>query len=74
MEKRKRALKSGNFEFSMSTSKTLSDFAGKWVSMVDNQVVAKGTDAKVVFDKAKKKHPDKVPLIMKIPTDGVMLL
>jgi len=74
MEKRKRTLKSVNFEFSMSTGKTLSDFAGKWVSMIDNQVVAKGTDAKVVFDIAKKKYPDKVPLIMKVPTDGVMLL
>jgi len=61
-------------DFTMTTSKALGGFTGKWVSMVDNEVIAKGNDAKHVFAQAKKKYPNKIPLVMKVPTDGVMLL
>jgi len=52
----------------------LGDYVGKWIALVEGEVVAEGTDAKKVFEKAKEKHPKKEPLILKVPKDRVMLL
>jgi predicted LPLAT superfamily acyltransferase len=60
------------FEYVMSVSKDLE--AGKWIAVVGNEIVAKGTNAKEVFEQAKQKYPNKEPFIMKVPSDAIMLM
>lgn len=62
----------GEFEYVMSISETLEP--GKWIAVVDNEIVVKSDNAKDVFDKVKEKYPDREPFIMKVPTNAVMLL
>ena len=59
------------FEYIMSISETLE--AGKWIAVVDNDII-KGDHAKEVFTKARQKYPKKEPFIMKVPDNSVMLL
>ena len=60
------------FEYVMSISKDLE--AGKWIAVVGKEVVAKGVNAKEVYEQAKKAYPNKEPFIMKVPSDAVMLM
>lgn len=60
------------FDYVMSMSEELE--SGKWIAVVGNAIVAKGDDAKKVFDEAKEKHPEHELFIMKVPSDSVMLL
>ncbi len=61
------------FEYIM-TMRNLGRYVDKWIAVVDNHVVAKGMNAKEVFEAAKKKYPKQEPLIMKVPSNRVMLL
>ncbi|MCY4490516.1 MAG: DUF5678 domain-containing protein [Thaumarchaeota archaeon] len=64
---------SSEYEYVMSKN-IRGKYLGKWISLVDKEIVAAGQDAKVVYDKAKKKYPDKIPFIIKIPKERDMLL
>lgn len=59
------------FEYVMSISEKLE--AGKWIAVVKRDIIT-GDNAKEVFTKAKQKHPDKEPFIMKVPDNAIMLL
>jgi hypothetical protein len=72
MEERKMPQKS-EFQCLMSLP-NLGDYLGKWIAIIEDQVVASGTDGRAVFKEAKEKHPNKEPLILKVPSDRVMLL
>ena len=61
------------FEYVMAMS-DLGRYVDKWIAVVDNHVVAKGINAKKVFNKAKKLHPARELFIMKVPANRVMLL
>ncbi len=63
-----------DFESVTNVRKTTGKHAGEWISIIDNKIVATGTSAKGVFDETKKKYPKRIPYVMKIPSDGVMLL
>jgi len=63
-----------DFESLTSIRKATGKHAGEWISIVDNKIIATGANAKEVFDETKKKYPKKIPYVMKIPSDGVMLL
>ena len=52
----------------------LGDYIGKWIAIVGDKIVAEGPDAKSVFARAKEQHPEREPLILKVPQDRVMLL
>ncbi len=52
----------------------LSEYAGKWVAIVGEEVVASGDNAKVVFEEAKRKFPDRLPLLAKVPKDEILIL
>ncbi len=52
----------------------LSEYMGKWVALVDNEIVSTGDSGKEVFMEARKRHPDREPFIMKVPRNEVMLL
>jgi len=56
----------------MSISESLE--AGKWVAIIGNEVIAMGDSGKSVFEVAKKAHPKREPLIMRVPDNSIMLL
>lgn len=57
----------------MSKNKA-NEYAGYWVAMVENKVIAIEKTAKEAFAKAKQKYPNKVAFVAKVPTESVMLL
>ncbi|NPA75080.1 MAG: succinyl-CoA synthetase subunit alpha, partial [Euryarchaeota archaeon] len=50
-------IKDKNYEFYINAD--LSEYAGKWIAIVDGKVVASGDRADEVIDKARKEYPDK---------------
>ncbi|MGH9876227.1 MAG: DUF5678 domain-containing protein [Nitrososphaerales archaeon] len=62
------------YEYIMSISDELGDYVGQWIAVVDNEIVAKGDNAKDVYEKAKAKYPEREPFIMKVPKESIMLL
>ena len=46
----------------------LNKYAGKWVVMINNKIVAYGKTLKKVMAEAKKKYPTTIPFVAKIPT------
>lgn len=53
-----------NYEWFME--KDLHMHAGKWLAIIDKKIVASGKDVNNVIDEAKKKYPNKKPLITKV--------
>ena len=62
------------YEHVMPINDQLGKYLGDWISVVDEEIVDAGHDAKTVYDKAKKKYPNRTPFVMKIPKETVMLL
>ena len=58
-------MKSKEFEFYVKAD--LSRYEGKYVAIVGDKVVASGDNAKEVLGEAKKKFPDKMPMLAKVP-------
>jgi hypothetical protein len=48
-------------------------YSGKHIAIVDNQVVASGSDPKAVWEKAKKKCPKKQPVLAFVPKEDILL-
>lgn len=63
----------GEFECLM-TMRDLGKYVGKWIAIVDEQIVSIGDAGKEVFKEAKRKHPKKTPFVLKVPSSSVMLL
>ena len=61
-----------NYEFYINAD--LSEYAGKWIAIVDGKVVASGDRADEVYKEAKRKFPDKIIAIDKVPTDDILIL
>lgn len=61
------------FEYVLSLGNKLGDYVGEWIAVVDNKIVARGPEAKEVFEKARQVSR-KTPFIMKVPSDKVMVL
>ena len=64
--------KDKNYEFYINAD--LSEYAGKWIAIVDGKVVASGDRADEVYNEAKKMYPGKRIAIDKVPTDDVLVL
>ncbi len=64
--------KDKNYEFYINAD--LSEYAGKWIAIVDAKVVASGDRADEVYNEAKKRYPDRIIAIDKVPTDDVLVL
>ena len=41
-------------------------YSGKWIAIINNQVVASGQDAALVVKEAKAKYPAKRPFLAKV--------
>lgn len=49
-------------------------YAGKWIAIVEGEVVASGDDAEKVYREAKKRYPKKKPSLAKIPAEKILVL
>lgn len=65
--------KKSEFECLLSM-RNLGEYVGKWIAIVDEKIVSTGDVGKEVFKEAKQKYPERIPLIMKVPSNTVMLL
>lgn len=62
-------------EFEVVMSMTdLAKYIGRWIALVEAEIVSIGDSGKDVFREAKKKYPDREPFIMKVPQNEIMLL
>lgn len=46
--------------------KDLSEYAGKWIAIIDNKIVASGHEVAKVIAGARKAFPNKKPFITKV--------
>ena len=60
-------------EFEFYVKADLSKYKGKYVAIIDDKVVASGENAKEVWEEAKKKFPNKTPLLAKIPMEDTLV-
>lgn len=50
-----------------------SQYIGEWVAISEGRVVSRGENLKKVYEEAKKKYPNKKPLISKVPEKQTMI-
>jgi orotidine-5'-phosphate decarboxylase len=67
-----RAQTVSEFDYVMTISEKLE--SGKWIAVVGKEVVAKGDEAKAVYEEARRKFPDREPFLMKVPSEAIMLM
>lgn len=48
-------------------------YSGKHIAIIDDQVVASGSDPKEVWEQAKKKYPKKQPVLAFVPRDDTLV-
>ena len=53
-----------NYEWFMG--KDLSEYSGKWVAIIDKEIIAADKNVTNVLKEAKNKYPNKRPLVTKI--------
>ena len=61
-------------DFNWFVRADLNRYRGEYVAIVDEKVVTHGENAKEVWEKAKKRYPDKNPALAKIPRDDILIL
>jgi hypothetical protein len=61
-------------EFKFFLKSDLSRYQGKYIAIVDNKVVACDDNAKKVWEKAKKKYPNRLSTIAKLPREEALIL
>ena len=62
------------YDYVLSVGDKLGDYVDEWIAVVNAQIIARGKSAKEVYEKARDANPSKVPFIMKVPTEKVMVL
>ncbi|MDG7038668.1 MAG: succinyl-CoA synthetase subunit alpha [Nitrososphaerota archaeon] len=62
------------YDYLMSIGNSLGEYAGLWIAIVDNKVVAQAEDGKKAYDEAKSRYPHKTPLITQVPRETVLLM
>ena len=60
-----------NYEAYLQTN--LNPYLGEWVAICDNKIISHGENVKEVFSEAKKKCPNKRPLLTRILDKETMI-
>jgi len=60
-----------NYQFFMKEN--MDKFIGEWVAICDNKIISHGENVKEVFSEAKKKCPNKRPLLTRILDKETMI-
>ncbi len=61
-------------EFDFYSVADMSEYAGKWVAILGNKVIASGDDLKKVYEEAKKIASNKEPLFTRVPREQETLI
>ena len=61
-------------EFDFFVHADLSLYRGKYIALVGKRVVASGDDAKKVWEEARKRYPQKIPTLAKLPREEALVL
>lgn len=61
-------------EFEFFLRADLRKYKGKYIAIIGKKVVASGKNAKEVWAKAKKKFPNRIPTIAKLPEEEALVL
>ncbi len=61
-------------EFDFFLRADLSRFAGQYIAIVGQQVVASGSNARLVWSQAKRRFPSSTPTIGKLPRVETLVL
>ena len=65
--------KKNEFECLLSMQ-DLGKYVGQWIAIVNDEIVSTGESGKEVFNEAKQKFPRNIPLLLKVPSNTIMLL
>ncbi len=49
-------------------------YKGKWVAILDKNIIASGRNAKEIWERVRKKYKDSDPLFAKIPEEDLLIL
>jgi hypothetical protein len=52
----------------------LTEYAGKWVAIVEDEVIASGDNARLVLEQAREKRPGVEPALAKVPKGEILVL
>ena len=72
MKRRNTALLSKNYEWYIKAD--TQRYAGKWIAIVDQKIVASGDDAEKVYREAKTRCPEEKPSVAKVPSKEILAL
>ncbi len=70
MEKRDRAF----LWLCKHTPELQEQYAGKWIAVVNEEVVGSGNTATEAYRQARERHPDVKPLLDVVPTEECLIL
>ncbi len=49
-------------------------FAGEWIAIVDDKVVAHNKDPRIAYSEAQKRAKNKIPMLAKIPGNELLIV
>jgi hypothetical protein len=61
-----------NFEAYYDLDKT--GLENKYLILIDGEVVAKGEDIETMLEEVRKKYPDEIPFVAKVPDRKMLIL
>lgn len=61
-------------EFDYFLQANLRKYRGEYVAIVGKRVAAHGSNAKEVWEKARKKYPHSLPTLAKLPKEEILVL
>ncbi len=60
--------------FESLSEEDMSKYAGEWIAVIDNKLVAHSSSLKEVYEFTKQNYPNKKPLIGRLPEDKLIIL
>jgi len=61
-------------EFDFFVHNPLTKYEGRYVAILGRKVIASGKSAKEVWGEAKKRYPNSLPTIAKIPKEEILVM
>ncbi len=61
-------------DFTWFLSASLKRYRGKHIAILNRRIIASGTNAKEVWERAHKKNPENDFLMTKVPEDDILIL
>ncbi len=74
MSVKKNMQASAGYDYVVSISDQLGDYAGKWIIVYDDKIIDSDENFSIAYGKFKEKYPKKIPFVMKIVKESSMLL